>query len=420
MCPNTSASECALLVANEPLLLAQNGMGEFLQGVLESSGTLLLVSLSLFISFSMGKDYYSILGVSRNATDEELKKAYRKLALKWHPDRNKDNKKVAEEKFKDISQAYEVLSDKEKRQIYDQYGEEGLNGGIPAGAAGGAGAGGMPGGFSFGGIDPRDLFSQFFGTSDFNTAFNQYGGDDDGYSGGGLPRGVKVSFNGMPMNGGSGFSGFSGGFPGFSSGGRSGFGRRARPEPDPKPQLEKDPAIERSLPISIQDLYNGCVKKLKITKKVYDSYGNVRNEEKIVEIPVKPGWKAGTKITYPKYGDERPGHIPADIVFVVEEKPDKEYSREGNDLIYHKEITLKDALCGTKFTYQHLDGRKFNVFAPAVINPKTEISYPDMGMPIIKAPGTYGNLKIRFDIKFPSTMSPNDKEVIRNMPCLDA
>ena len=71
----------------------------------------------------MGKDYYAILGVSRNATDEELKKAYRKLALKWHPDRNKDNKKVAEEKFKDISQAYEVLSDKEKRKIYDQFGE---------------------------------------------------------------------------------------------------------------------------------------------------------------------------------------------------------------------------------------------------------------------------------------------------------
>ena len=69
----------------------------------------------------MGKDYYSILGVSRNATDEELKKAYRKLALKWHPDRNKDNKKEAEEKFKEISQAYEVLSDKEKRQVYDQW-----------------------------------------------------------------------------------------------------------------------------------------------------------------------------------------------------------------------------------------------------------------------------------------------------------
>ena len=360
----------------------------------------------------MGKDYYSILGVSRNATDEELKKAYRKLALRWHPDRNKDNKKVAEEKFKDISQAYEILSDKEKRQIYDQYGEEGLNGGIPAG---GASAGGMPGGFSFSGIDPSVLFSNIFGTSDFNTAFSQYGDDDDGYSGSGLPRGVKISFNGMPMSGGNGgFSSF------FSTGGRGSHARRAHPEPDPEPQLEKDPAIEKPLPISIQDLYSGCVKKLKITKKVYDSYGNVRNEEKIVEIPVKRGWKAGTKITYPKYGDERPGHIPADIIFVVEEKPDKEYSREGNDLIYHKEITLKDALCGTKFTYQHLDGRKINVFAPAVINPKTEIPYPDMGMPITKAPGTYGTLKIRFDIKFPSTMSSNDKEVIRNMPCLDA
>ena len=131
----------------------------------------------------MGKDYYSILGVSRNATDEELKKAYRKLALKWHPDRNKDNKKVAEEKFKDISQAYEVLSDKEKRKMYDMYGEEGVNGTMPQGGPGGMPGGmggGMPGGFSFGGMDPRDLFAQLFGTSAFNTAYSQYGDEDSG------------------------------------------------------------------------------------------------------------------------------------------------------------------------------------------------------------------------------------------------
>ncbi|KAJ1812007.1 DnaJ sub B member 2, partial [Coemansia sp. RSA 2598] len=74
----------------------------------------------------MGKDYYAILSVPKTASDDELKKAYRKLALKWHPDRHKDDKEAAEKKFKDISEAYEVLSDKNKRQIYDQFGEEGL------------------------------------------------------------------------------------------------------------------------------------------------------------------------------------------------------------------------------------------------------------------------------------------------------
>ena len=111
----------------------------------------------------MGKDYYAILGVSRTANDDELKKAYRKLALKYHPDKNKA--KGAEEKFKEIGEAYDVLSDPKKRQIYDQCGEEGLKGGMGGGYSGGVG--GMPNGFenfsySYQG-DPRATFQQFFG-----------------------------------------------------------------------------------------------------------------------------------------------------------------------------------------------------------------------------------------------------------------
>lgn len=75
----------------------------------------------------MGKNYYKTLGVDRNATQEEIKKAYRKLAMKWHPDRNSENKKESEAKFKEIGQAYSVLSDDKKRKIYDQYGEDGIN-----------------------------------------------------------------------------------------------------------------------------------------------------------------------------------------------------------------------------------------------------------------------------------------------------
>ena len=113
----------------------------------------------------MGKDYYQILGVSRSANDDELKKAYRKLALKYHPDKNKDP--GAEEKFKQIGEAYDVLSDPKKRRIYDQVGEEGLKGGLGAGA-GGRGGGmpeGFPGGFSYtyhG--DPQATFQQVITT----------------------------------------------------------------------------------------------------------------------------------------------------------------------------------------------------------------------------------------------------------------
>lgn len=352
----------------------------------------------------MGKDYYAILGVSRNATDEELKKAYRKLALKWHPDRNKDNKKEAEEKFKDISQAYEVLSDPEKRKIYDQFGEEGLNGGVPNGAEGGAGGAGGFGGFSGFNFDPRDLFSQMFGTSNFETAFREYGDEGNGGNGG-----VHFSFGGMP---GSGFS--SADF--FPRGGsRQRASRRAEPEPEP---MQQDPDIERPLPVSIRDIYTGVTKKLKITRKIYDRNGNYSTEDKIVEVNIKPGWKAGTKIRYHKQGDQHPNHIPADIVFVLQDKPDKEYSREDNDLIYHKDISLVDALCGTRFIYRHLDGRNLQVFAPSVISPETEIKYPGMGMPISKQPGTFGDLRIKFNIKFPKTLSSEDKAAIRNMQCL--
>lgn len=105
----------------------------------------------------MGKDYYGILGVGKEASEEDLKKAYKKQALKWHPDRNQDKKEQAEEKFKDIAEAYEVLSDPKKRKIYDQFGEEGLKGGIPAGGPG-ADFGGASFHFSPGTFTPPYFF----------------------------------------------------------------------------------------------------------------------------------------------------------------------------------------------------------------------------------------------------------------------
>lgn len=125
----------------------------------------------------MGKDYYKILGIAKGASDEEIKKAYRKLALKYHPDKNKDPS--AEERFKEVAEAYEVLSDKKKRDIYDAHGEEGLK----SGGTRGSGMGTNDFTYTFHG-DPRATFAQFFGDSSpfnsFNRMFGGFGDDEEG------------------------------------------------------------------------------------------------------------------------------------------------------------------------------------------------------------------------------------------------
>ncbi|KAL7673409.1 hypothetical protein ACOME3_008268 [Neoechinorhynchus agilis] len=124
----------------------------------------------------MGKDFYKILGVSRSATDDEIKKAYRRLALKYHPDKCKE--KNAEQKFKEVAEAYEVLIDKSKREVYDQYGEEGLSA-SNAGAGPGTHPGGAGRSYTYWSGDPTETFKVFFGSSDPFGLFGGGGSDDN-------------------------------------------------------------------------------------------------------------------------------------------------------------------------------------------------------------------------------------------------
>ncbi|XP_076017243.1 dnaJ homolog subfamily B member 6b isoform X2 [Genypterus blacodes] len=165
-------------------------------------------------------EYYHILGVQKNATQEDIKKAYRKSALKWHPDKNPDNKDEAERKFKELSEAYEVLSDENKRHIYDRYGKEGLS----QGGGGGGGGGGhyddhFGGGFTF--RNPEDVFREFFGGRDPFADFFADEPLDDFFGGGHRQRaGPPRSRTGDSFFGGGfgGFPGFGSGFPAFNSG----------------------------------------------------------------------------------------------------------------------------------------------------------------------------------------------------------
>ena len=276
-----------------------------------------------------------------------------------------------------------------KRQIYDQVGEEGLKRG------GGAGPGG---GVHFTYVDSHELFRQFFG------AFGQPGSNPFGmFMGAGTSGGHTSSrlftdgtAEGMDfMNMGTGGAGPSGG-----------FGAQ---------QGRQDPPIERTVDLSLEDLYSGCTKKMKISRKVLSADGTASTEDRILTIEVKPGWKAGTKVTFPREGDHAVGRIPSDIVFVIGEKSHKHFIRDGNNLKYKAKISLKQALCGGEIQVPKIDGKAVAHKLEKVTTPETVKVFPGDGMPISKQPGQRGNLEVSYDVKFPTSLSASQVKTLKSV-----
>jgi len=347
----------------------------------------------------MGKNFYQVLGIAKTASDDDIKKAYRKLALKYHPDKNKDP--GAEEKFKEVAEAYEVLSDKEKRKIYDLHGEAGLQGGGSSGPSADMGGRNFKS-YTFHG-DPKATFEQFFGTSNpFDSFFDV---DDSMDHDGQMPFGGNIF---TPRNFGPGANMmFGGGVPGNINMNK------------PK-QKRQDRPIQHDLKCTLEEINNGCTKRMKITRKRLNADGYPTNQDKILTIEVKKGWKEGTKITFPKEGDESAHSIPADIVFVVRDVPHHMFKRDGSDIIYTKKISLKEALTGLATQIPTLDGSRTVPFSiQDVITPGMQKTIRREGLPFSKQPERRGDLIIRFDIQFPQYLSMTQKRSIKeNLPDL--
>lgn len=173
---------------------------------------------------------------------------------------------------------------------------------------------------------------------------------------------------------------------------------------------EKAHPVNYNLSVSLEELYTGTTKKMRITsKKIVDSSGRTAPVAVEKEIVVKPGWKSGTKITYENEGDEAPGVTPADIVFTIQAKPHPRFQREGDDLVYTAEISLHDALCGVRTTVTTLDKRVIPIEVRSV-TPDTVKLLPGEGMPNSKHK-TRGDMKVKFKIVFPDLTQAEREQV---------
>ena len=362
------------------------------------------------------RDYYEVLGVEKNATADEIKKAYRKAALKYHPDKNPGDKE-AEEKFKEAAEAYDVLSNPDKKARYDQFGHAGM---------GGAASGG---GFSGGGFSMEDIFSQF--------------GD---------------IFGGH-------FGGF-GGFGGFSSGGFRGQsgGRRVNRGSDLRVRVK----------LSLKEIVNGTTKKLKISKyvacdqcsgsgartqngvgkcttcngtgvvtEVVDSFfgraqtqrvcptcqgtgevvtdpcpkckgeGIVKGEE-IVEIKIPAGVGEGMQLSISGKGNAaRHGGVAGDLLVVIDEEHDPQLVRDGNDLLHNHKISVTTALLGGTVEVPTVEGRAKVKVAPGT-KAGSVLRLRNKGIPDVNGRGR-GDILVIIDIDIPAKLSQEEKQLLEKL-----
>ena len=361
------------------------------------------------------RDYYEVLGVDKNASADDIKRAYRKLAVKYHPDKNPDNKE-AEEKFKEAAEAYSVLSDADKKARYDQFGHAGVEGAGPD----------FSGGFG----NLNDILNDLFG----------------GAFGGGF----------------GGFGGFGGGFGGARGGQRQqrvyrGRDIRVRVKltlEEIAKGVEKEISIEKSVPctecggkgaknssdIKTCSACNGTGQVQRVTNSIFGQRvtystcqqcggegkvvtnpcrscggtGLVRKRETI-KVKIPAGVEAGMQLTIQGEGHAAKNNgINGDLLVVIEEQEHQDLKREGNNLYYTKVISLPDAILGAEVEVPCLDG-PYKIKVDAGTQSGTVVRLRNKGLPTVNGYGGTGDMYVKFAVWIPKKLDREDKAVIESL-----
>jgi DnaJ-related protein SCJ1 len=363
-----------------------------------------LFALGFFLSFVFlvngaakkeSRDFYKILKISRSATEQEIKKSFKRLSVQLHPDKNPGNEE-AKLKYQEVSAAYEVLSDPEKRRVYDQYGEEGLKNDQ---------GGGFGGGF--------DIFENFFG-----------GGGNRARKGElqkGASQTIELQATLEDLYNGRDFEilqkrqvlcthcrGTGAEDPNdvqsCTSCGGSG-------------QKIVEHKIGPGFVQRMQTVCDKCGGKGKVSKSVCSKCRGtkVQQGEQLLTIFIEKGMPEGHQIVSPSDSDEIPGEEPGDLIFQISTLPHRNFVRDGSNLRLTHKITLLQALVGFSITFDHLDGHKVQLSRDAVTPPGFVQTLPREGMPIHGNPSQFGSLFVTYTIEFPKHLTNEQKEAFKKL-----
>jgi len=365
-------------------------------------------------------NYYELLGISRNATQDEIKRAYKKAALKHHPDRNPNNKETAEAKFKQVGKAYQILSDTQKRQTYDQFGEEGIS------QMGGGSGGGFDANF-----DPFDLLRQFgggggvggMGANIFGNMFNQQQGEKQKkVKADPIQKVINVELKNL-------YNGHKNSFI---------FQKKIKCEKCDGLGVKdkrlirhctlcngsgKIAQIKRIGPMTTQTIKTCYQCSGKGTYSDYNDKCKACKGEKIIAKPtkidyyIKPGMSNGDKIIMRGQGNWEEDCLECGDLYIVlnELKSKNSFIREGENLLYTTKINLVDALTGFTFYIKHMDERFLKIVSSDVIIPQQSMKIVGEGMRKNTDSLDYGDLIIKFVIVFPEKLSSDRKKYLKKI-----
>lgn len=364
------------------------------------------------------RDYYEVLGIAKGATDDEIKKAYRKLAVKYHPDRNPGDK-TAEEKFREATEAYEVLSDDKKRPLYDQYGFAGVDGMDQAGGGGSQYShafhdfsdlfGGMGGGFG-------DIFDNLFGGGGSSRSSRKRSGPSEGAS---LRYDLNLSFKDAVYGTKADIH--------FrhnetcdvckGTGCASGGSRKTCGTCGGRGQVQRTAGF-----FAVQQPCPTCGGTGSVIDKPCNACGGhgVQEKSKKMTLTIPPGTDNGRRISIPKQGDAGENGGPSgDLIVIIHVDSHPLFERDGQDLYCAVPVTFAQAVLGQDITIPSLDGKKIDLKIPAGTASGKLLRIRGAGVPYTSRPTQKGDLYVKIVVEIPSRLSPKQKELIEEYLAID-